>query len=471
MVIRFSAFYDALRHGQFPVRLLLRLNNGFGYPVVDFLYPLFLYLGVPIHLLGFGFVNTIKIILGLGLILSGLFSFFWLKKIFSNFPALVGGLIYALFPYHIYDIYNRGSVGEVTALAIVPFIFWQIEQKRSVFIALGIGLLITAHNVLALLFLPIVFLYMYIIKKYSKKTTLFVFIEGLALSAFFWIPAFYDRQYTVFDKTIVSDFSYYFISSISLIGIITVITLATSIFYLTKKIDSKLLFFFIISIISIFLASSFSNFVWQILPLGAFIQFPFRMISLSIISISFLTAYILQNINKKYLIIFSVISVVLIYISSLTFSIPKKIQYLPDTFYSTNEDSTTVQNEYMPKWVKQNPNTIQKDQISVINGEGAVNNIVKNAGGMTFDFQASSATAIQASIIYFPGWKVYINNKESLFSYDHPYGLINFNLPHGPSHVAIVFKETPLRVTADTISVIGILILGLSPLFKKKFAL
>src|SRR5258706_11747847 len=73
MVIRLSAFFEALRHGQFPVRFLPRLNFGYGYPVADFLYPLFMYLGVPIHLLGFGFVATIKIILGVSLISSGIF--------------------------------------------------------------------------------------------------------------------------------------------------------------------------------------------------------------------------------------------------------------------------------------------------------------------------------------------------------------------------------------------------------------
>ena len=51
MIIRFSAFYETLRSGQFPVRFLYRLNNSYGYPVADFLYPLFMYLGVFFHIL------------------------------------------------------------------------------------------------------------------------------------------------------------------------------------------------------------------------------------------------------------------------------------------------------------------------------------------------------------------------------------------------------------------------------------
>jgi hypothetical protein len=99
MVIRFSAFYENLVNGQFPVRFLSRLNNGFGYPVADFLYPLFMYIGAPIHYLGASFVDTIKIILGGSLALSGVFAFLWLRKIFGNAASFTGALVYTLFPY------------------------------------------------------------------------------------------------------------------------------------------------------------------------------------------------------------------------------------------------------------------------------------------------------------------------------------------------------------------------------------
>ena len=62
MIIRFSSFYQSFVDGQFPVRFLTRLNFEYGYPVANFLYPGFMYLGVPIHILGIGFVDTIKII-------------------------------------------------------------------------------------------------------------------------------------------------------------------------------------------------------------------------------------------------------------------------------------------------------------------------------------------------------------------------------------------------------------------------
>src|SRR3989304_7722744 len=160
MVIRLSAFYENLRDGQFPVRFLSRLNHGYGYPVADFLYPGFMYIGSLIHILGFSFVNSIKIILGISLITSAVFSFLWLRKIFDEMSAIIGALIYLYFPYHLYDVYKRGSVGEVLSLAILPFILWQIEKKNIFWSAIGIFLLILAHNTLAVLFMLFIFAYM-----------------------------------------------------------------------------------------------------------------------------------------------------------------------------------------------------------------------------------------------------------------------------------------------------------------------
>src|SRR3990167_1912376 len=64
MIIRLSAFYQSLAEGQFPVRFLGRLNHSYGYPVANFLYPGFLYIGSVIHRIGFSFVDSIKLILG-----------------------------------------------------------------------------------------------------------------------------------------------------------------------------------------------------------------------------------------------------------------------------------------------------------------------------------------------------------------------------------------------------------------------
>src|SRR5205814_7617229 len=131
MIIRFSAFYQALHDGQFPVRFLQRLNFNYGYPASTFLYPGFMYAGILFHILKIGFVDTIKWILGISLFGTTIFTYFWLSKMFTKKSAAVIGALVSLYvPYHFYDIYTRGSVGEVFALLWIPFVLWMIEKKN-----------------------------------------------------------------------------------------------------------------------------------------------------------------------------------------------------------------------------------------------------------------------------------------------------------------------------------------------------
>src|SRR3972149_3748817 len=198
MVIRFSAFYQALADGQFPVRFLGRLNHGFGYPVANFLYPGFMYFAVPIHVLGLNFVDTIKAVLVFSMLTTAIFSYFWLSKIFERFSAIVGSVVITYTPYHLFDLYKRGSVGELFAFVWVALVLWMIEVKNLLLISFGIFLLAISHNTMFLFFAPLLFAYSLIRRTISLKETVFSFVLGISMSSFFTIPAIYDLQFTNF---------------------------------------------------------------------------------------------------------------------------------------------------------------------------------------------------------------------------------------------------------------------------------
>ncbi len=459
MVIRFSAFWEALRNGQFPVRFLFRLNNGFGYPVADFLYPLFMYLGIPIHILGFNFVNSTKIILGFSLIFSSVFTFLWLRKLFDNISSFLGAVFYTLFPYHLWDVYKRGSVGEVLALAVAPFIFWQIEKKNYIFTGAGIALLITAHNSLAFIFMPFIVLYMLL--KNQTFNLIKSFILAFGLSAFFWLPALYDKQYTVFDKTAVSDFSGYFITlkDLNILGVVffVVILGALSVLYLRR--NKEYLYFLLTTLFLTILVFPFSNILWKYFPLVSFIQFPFRLISYIILGASYLVASQINLLQGKVRIIFALIFLVITLFSAKDFIFPKTYQYYPDSFYSTNQDSTTVKNEYMPKWVNQTPNA-QTEKISVITGKESVQNLFSNGNKINFSLYSPQKSLLQFNTVYYPGWTVKVDNKIIEIDYKTN-GLIRFFVDKGPHNISIYFTETPLRLFSDIISLVSLIAFGI----------
>lgn len=458
MVIRFSAFYQALADGQFPVRFLERLNHGYGYPVANFLYPGFMYLGIPFQILGIGFVNSIKIILLISMVGGGVFTFAWLSKLFDKRSALIGSIFFAYTPYHLFDLYKRGSVGELLSLMFVSFILFMIEEKNKFLITVGVFLLAVSHNSLFLLFLPLLFAYALLRNKLDFKDSLISFGLGILMSSFFIIPAIFELSYTNFSKIEISNINQYF-AGVELIGISSVTVFVSSLFilYLRKFKESREVYFFIIiSAVSIFLSLSLSSFVWDFLP-SSLIQFPFRLLSYIVISGAFLSAYILHNLkNKKGILTLMLLAI--IFSSSLNFLAPKIKFDKGDSYYSTNEATTTVKDEYMPIWVKEKALTHFDEKVKIANGQN-VSGLVYNSKRIYFEASIPSESKVLVNTIYYPGWQARVNGIKTDIMFDNPKGVMEIKLPKGENKVEFEFSETRLRLLLDFISITAFILL------------
>lgn len=476
MIIRSSAFHEAIRDGQIPVRYTGRLNNEYGYPVTTFLYPGYLYLTEPLNFVHIGFINSIKVMFTLTMVLSGVFAYFWFAKLFKKWPSLIGALVYLYTPYHLVDMYNRGSLGELLALAVVPFIFWNIERKSLLFTSIGIAMLLLSHNILAAFFLPIILLYAFLRneEKFKKKLlslgllTLF----GLGLASFFWIPALFELQYTVFNQTKISEWQNYF-ASYAQIGGLPVAILGLSVLLLIfRKHFSKakslievtnhtrlFIFFTVAGLLSVFFSSFFSTALWHVLPV-TFIQFPFRFLSLEIVAVAFLSAYILNSIrDKKFQLVYSIIIVLCLAINATPYFLQIKSFDKGEGFYVTNQSTTTTRDEYMPIWVKQKPVERAAKKIEIIKGEGTVSSIIVTNKTISFSVGAKTDAVVQINKIYWPGWSVQVDGNSGEILYGNPKGVMTVNLSKGNHTVHLSFTETPLRLFADILSVITFIML------------
>jgi len=378
---------------------------------------------------------------------------------------MIGALSFVYFPYHLFDIYTRGSIGEMLALCITPFVLWQIERKNNVLICLGYGLLILAHNSLAIIVLPILIVYS-LLRKHALKDVVVEILCGIGFSAFFWLPALFDKQYTVFDSRQIADFGKYFVnfSSIYLLGLISVVAMAGFIVGLLKK-NILGIFFGLIFVISIFLAISLSTNVWHIIPLGKYIQFPFRFLSLTTLCVGFFCAFILSVLKKK-MVLFLLLLVLIAY-SSWSVLFPKEYQYYPDSWYSTNQASTTVQNEYLPIWVSEIP-TNKLHVAQLIKGKGEVLSQTQQGSKIHITLSSKTESLLQINTIYFPGWIVMVDGRQTPIVYANTDGLMQVALNSGNHTVTAFFTETPVRIIADGVSILSIVCLGLYVFIRRK---
>lgn len=464
MIIRLSAFYETLKTGQIPVRFIERLNNGYGYPLANFMYPSYLYIGSILHLVGFGFVASVKIILGTSMVLSGVFVYLWLQKLYTRLPAAIGALLYVYMPYHVFDLFIRGSIGEVLALAVVPFILWQIERKDMVMTSCGIGMLVLSHNTMAFLFLIPLFIYALIRNKTKGFLNKFLltsvpFLLGLCLSGFFWIPALYDLQYTIFRSVTIADWQKYF-ANFELVGYATIVVFISTLFCVCTKrfrlspYKKEVIFFLSVGIFSLCIALPISSFFWEIIP-SSFIQFPFRALSLLIPSLAFLCAFILSFFSTRMQPYIGMIFLLIAIVSCIPFFTPKEFIDKGDMYYISNFSTTTVKNEYMPKWVKKDLPGLPPQKIEIVTGDGVIVEKQQSFNSLTAQVSLKKESIVQINTVYFPGWTVLVDGKETEILYDNPYGLIQLKLPQGDYVLEAKFTETSVRLVADFFSLLA----------------
>ncbi len=458
MVIRLSAFYQSLAEGQFPVRFLGRLNNSYGYPVANFLYPGFLYIGSIFHFIGFSFVDSIKLILGFSTLGSAFFLFAWLSYNVSTLGAFVGSISYLFAPYLVYDLYTRGSVGEILALLAVSVALYSIDAKKRWLFPLSIGLLIVSHNSLALIFFIFLLLYILIL---HYRGFLLPMILGIGLASFFWIPALVEKSFVRFDSLNISNPADYFISKESfwLLGLPFFIALYLLLSSRKKK-STRLVYMLILYIVSTWLATTLSKPLWSTHILSSLFQFPFRMLSVSLVTGSFLVASAIDVSTKKRLLL----SIILISLGFfIVFPRVMNISFInrPEGYYTTNEATTTVTSEYMPRWVHEIPNERTPSKVIVHKGNAKVISAVMSTQKIDVFLDAKEESVIQLNTIYYPGWGITVDNISQEISYQNPQGIMRVTVPTGTHRLIAEFRENIPRFLADVVSAISIIGYGI----------
>ncbi len=193
-----------LTDGVFPVRWVPDLGYGYGYPIFNFYAPLAYYVGGVFMFLGFDALLATKIMMALGVILAGVFMYFLTREFFGNLGGVISGLFYVYAPYHAIDIYVRGDVAEFWAYAFIPLAFLGIYKKNILLGTIGFTGLILSHNLTAMMITPFLFIIVlinYYIAFKNKKSFIvnpssLIFVFGLLISAFYWIPALLEMKNT-----------------------------------------------------------------------------------------------------------------------------------------------------------------------------------------------------------------------------------------------------------------------------------
>ncbi|MEN9232280.1 MAG: hypothetical protein Q6L68_15390, partial [Thermostichus sp. DG02_5_bins_236] len=193
--------------GQFYPRWLEFSNFGFGNATFAFYPPLCMVATLPFRLLGLQMPASLVASMGLALLVMGSGLYALIQTVAPRSLALILAGMGMAGPYWLVDIYQRGAIGEVWAIAWLPWIFWALLQvlcRPGLLwpiwaVAISYGLLVLSHLptllLSTLILLPLPWVLRWRDPLWPKVGRSYLGLGlGLGWSAFFLLPAFLDQR-------------------------------------------------------------------------------------------------------------------------------------------------------------------------------------------------------------------------------------------------------------------------------------
>ena len=493
-------FHQGIADGALYPRWAMDWTYGYGYPLFIVMAPLAWYVAEAFHLLGAGMVPALKMAYALAFVASGLSMYLLGRELFGRAGGLVSAALYVYAPYHVADIYVRADLAEFAAFAFFPAILWAIlrlsraEQGAEVtrFTILGAllyGGLILTHITMAMLFTPVAALYAVFVAESEKRKAGRVF-AAIAVAAAYLLPAVVEQHYIraeqftrdffgyqnhyVYPFQLLSPFWGYGYAAVGpademsfQLGVVAVVLALVSLWALPameQQVRRQAIYFVLVTGVLIFAMLSASQPLWDLLrPVVAFIQFPWRLLSLTTVSLALVggamvTAGAAQRPAASTLILLIVLASYPYLVPQYTdseVSLPRMIQFQLDTKEMLGDT------RWAAEWPDGSPMVAEylagKPVTRAIADDSRAQIGVVHRGGASLEVRV--VTPVQTDVLfhirYYPGWRAYMDGRLVETAIRPPQGLMVVTVPAGEHTVRLRFEDTLLRLVAKLISLMS----------------
>jgi uncharacterized membrane protein len=461
-VARVIVMAHALRHGQFPVRIVADLGYGFGYPIFNFYGPLPYYIGGILHVLGIDALTATKIMIGIGVVIGSVSMYVCSSSIFGTLGGLFSTVLFTYFPYRAVQLYVRGAIGELWATSFLPLVLFGlilVSQKGKrikgiLIVGLSLSAVILSHTVFGYIVsggIIFVAVALFVVSLCWRKeairslslSLILLSVIAFGITAFFWLPALFEMSYTNVGKVIgnTADYKDHFICPIQLwdspwgyggsapgcfdgvsfkLGKLHILFfIGALLFWLfsknrEKRINVIMTGTTVLSGLFVFLTLQISQNVWSYVPFSSFVQYPWRLLGPIGICIALMCGYLFY---KKT----SIISIVLILIFggsivciNMKLFSPQYLYNKPIESYGSVEElrwrASKVSDEYLPKDIKipEMASQVVTDRVTG-NEFTKVVKISETETQGTYEIEAEKSQELKLNMAFFPGWTYSIN--------------------------------------------------------------
>ncbi len=547
-LVRLAELERAVRAGVMFPRWSPDLGYGFGFPLFHYYAPFSYYVGLIPRLSGFSLPASLALSYLLALWVLGWGVALWARDVWREWLGVITAVLATLYaPYLLYNTYHRAALAELWGLAWLALLLWAVNKaiddfrlpigesslsqftrqlSNFIWIAVFYALLILSHNITALIGTPFILgyaLFLLIGKRpFSLHSSSFILLSlllGLALSAFFWLPAFFERNLVQIENlTATSGFTYlnHFLTWLDLLAwpktavpqqvnpaiprslSWPVVALALVAWLPVKgardegqgaSIKAQRLGLTGAAMLCIFMLLPFSQLAWQAVGLLSFVQFPWRFLGPASVFLAMLaglgaiqfqarlTSQFTGDQRPPIISQFIILITALILLFALPWLFPSRAHTLPIDLSPANTIQfemetgwlgTTAAADYLPRSVQTLPLAdVTRSGLSATQLPAPL--IVQNGQTgftqMQFDYELGKATTVTGPVevtavafhqFFFPGWQATLDGAPLALAPSEPEGLITAVLPPGEHSFELTFNSTPLRTIANLISVVSL---------------
>ncbi|MFZ3207514.1 MAG: 6-pyruvoyl-tetrahydropterin synthase-related protein [Geobacteraceae bacterium] len=495
-------FNEALKEGILYPRWTSLNFWGYGSPTFILYSPLAFYLAALLNLFTGSLLLAMNLAKFTALFISAAGMFFLVKEFYSEKTALLTAAFYMMLPVNILQYYLFGGFASVISFAWFPLILLFIirylnngKYRHLVYAGLCYGGLILTHLINAYMFTFVMVLFILQgCRGGNSARNLpaipFIMTTGFLVAAGYLLPLAWEKRFVNLEAFIGLIYSDFFIlpdlsGKLSpghvwavyyktfLLNTAFYVALVLLFFIILRKLPRPAhteapvnisSFALILAISSIFLLFGISTPLWEIIPFFKFIQFPVRWLNIATFAIALLFASCCEAWSatgkaKGPLLIGSVLF---------------GLCLAMDCHYVTNAPRFSKRElipgkpvnwtfEHLPKGANLdnlNKYALSSEKAVIFKGKGEARIVAWKSAERTLQVTAQEPVTIRLATFNFPGWKAYLNGRQTDIRTEKETGAILVDVPRGSNLLRFMFEDTPVRWYGKVISLVSVGVIG-----------
>jgi hypothetical protein len=444
---------------------------------------------------------------------------------FGTGAGIPAAAAFALAPYTLVDAYVRCGIAEFGALALLP---WALAALSSTGVAARIGTalvlaaLALTHNISSLIAAPLLALLALLGPRDARRRGLEGVALGLALSAFYWLPALAEKHWLGSESNLTKGFFDY---QRHFIALFDLLPWRTSLHFTVGPSSSlpyrfgELLLFSTLAVLghsiwrrqrasgalrpalllataslaALLLVSGLSEPVWRLLPLARFVQFPFRLFLFATVLAAPLVGWVVVQAPARWRPLCAALATALAlllgqpWIEARYFFIDRTtgmaVPVLAGELAQARRDprfleaaswvtldrlrsehwSSSPGEAFLPRTVTQLPSG-PTGQVPVVAAEALGNGIRVLASGWGYpevraEIEVDEAGEVALHQFWFPGWRATADGAARPIRAELGRGRILVAVQPGDRTLRATFGPTPLRQASGAVSALTLLAL------------